>query len=406
MARILDSLRSGDWIQRDRLRVYPLVIVSVTIISTIYVLFAYGGTLPNGSPFGSDFVSFWVAAREALSGHPDVPYLAADFAQAQDTVFGDGNFYAFFYPPHYLSYVLPFGLLPYYAALAAWSGLGLLAAVWVITAIAGRRWEIVLLVMAFPATYLTIAHGQNAFLSAALFGGALLILDRRPVIAGVLIGLLTFKPQLGLLIPLALLAGGHWRTIFSAAATTLAVALSSALLFGVNTWALFIAQGADAMATLSNGYVEWSKMISTYAMLRVGGLPHLPAMAAQACVSIAVACVVVWAWRPRSAVAFEFRAALLLTGALLATPFGLNYDLFVLAPAIAFAAAYGMRHGFAPWQKSVLAFAYLSPVVMLWLMSLKIAVAPFVLAALFVHFAILAFAGTARRETALPAAAE
>jgi hypothetical protein len=406
MARILDSLRSGDWLQQDRLRVYPLVIVTVSIVATAYVLFSHGGFLPNGSPFGSDFVSFWVAAREALSGRPEVPYLAADFARAQDAIFGDGNFYAFFYPPHYLAYVLPFGLLPYYAALAAWSGLGLLAALWVISAIAGRRPEVVLLVLAFPATFLTVAHGQNAFLSAALFGGALLLLDRRPIIAGILFGLLTFKPQLGLLIPLALLAGGYWRTIFSAIATTLAVAAFSALLFGVNTWALFIVQGADAMATLSNGYVEWSKMISTYAMLRVSGLAHVPAMTVQACVSVAVACVVVWAWRPRNAVAFAFRAALLLTGALLATPFGLNYDLFVLAPAIAFAAAHGMRHGFAPWQKSLLAFAYLSPVVMLWLTSLKIAVAPFVLAALFVHFAVLAFAGTTRGQTALPAAAE
>ena len=81
--------------------------------------------------------------------------------------------------------------------------------------------EPLLLALAFPAVYVNLAHGQNGFLSAALLGGSLLILDQRPKLAGVLIGLLAYKPQFGVLIPLVLIATGRWTVIAAAAATVL-----------------------------------------------------------------------------------------------------------------------------------------------------------------------------------------
>ncbi|GAB4354781.1 MAG: glycosyltransferase family 87 protein [Oricola sp.] len=399
-----ETLRNGDWLQRDRLLAYPLLILGITVAATAYVLVANGGTLPNGSPFGSDFVSFWVAAREALAGRPEIPYLADRFAAAQNALFEDGNFYAFFYPPHYLAYMLPFGALPYYGALAAWAGLGFLAALAVITAIAGRRFETVLLTLAFPAAFLTVAHGQNAFLSAALFGGALVLLPGRPVLAGILFGLLTFKPQLGLLIPVALLADRQWRAIAAACAAAGLAGLVSVLLLGAGTWHLFLEQGAMAADTLREGLVGWNKMISSYAALRVSGVPHGAAMAAQAAISLAVAVVVAWSWRKRSGIASELRAALLLCGALVATPFGLNYDMFLLAPAIAFVAAHGMANGFAPWTKTVLAAVYISPFAVLWLMASMVPVAPLVTIGFFLHLAALAAASRVGAAEPVPAA--
>jgi alpha-1,2-mannosyltransferase len=390
MAPLLEILRSGSWLQKDRLVFYPLLMLAITVGSTVYVLASNGGTLPNGSPFGSDFVSFWIAAREAFAGRPEVAYTADLFAQAQNAIFADGNFYAFYYPPHYLAYLLPLGALPYYAALLAWTGVTLAAALAVVTAMAGRNWRVVMLTLAFPATFLTLAHGQNAFLSAALFGGGLLLLDRRPVIAGVLFGLLTFKPQLGILIPFALLAAGHWRTILSAAVTTVLVVLVSWLMFGTEVWTLFLAQGGMAMETLREGFVGWNKMISTYSMFRIAGFSDTGALAIQSFVSLVTLAAVFRAWRPGSGVSMELRGALLLTGALLATPFGLNYDLYILAPAIAMVAARGMAEGFEPWQKTLLAVVYAAPFAILWLMADRIAIAPFVLAAFFAHLYLTA----------------
>jgi alpha-1,2-mannosyltransferase len=385
MAQLIDTLRTGKWLDKDRMLFYPLVILAATVVSTAYVLISNGGMLDNGSPFGSDFVSFWVAAREALAGHPGAPYDAAAFADAQNAVFGDGNFYAFYYPPHYLAYVLPLGTLPYYIALAAWTVLSFIAALAVLTKIVGRRWEVGLLALAFPATFLTFAHGQNAFLSAALFGGALVVLPTRPVLAGVFIGLLTFKPQLGLLIPIALVAGGYWRTVFSTSLTVVAVGFVSAMLFGVETWSAFLAQGSSAMATLQEGYVGWNKMISTYATLRLAGASNSIAMGTQLIVSVSVAVAVGWAWRKRSGIVYESRCALLLAGCLLATPFVLNYDLFLLAPAIAFVAKKGMLDSFSPYEKSLLAFVYIAPFAVLWLMADGVSVALFIPASLFLY---------------------
>ena len=380
MARIFNSIRTGDWLEKDRLLVYPLVILATAAVSIAYVLSSHGGVLPNGSPFGSDFVSFWVAAREALAGHPETPYLVERFAAAQNAIFGDGNVYAFYYPPHFLAYMLPFGALPYYPALAAWLAASFVAALWALARIAGRRIEVLILALAFPATFLTVAHGQNAFLSAALFGGGLALLRTRPILAGVLFGLMTFKPQLGLLIPLALLASGYWRTILSAGLTTILVAAFSAVLFGTETWSLFLQQGSDAMATLRDGVVDRNKMISTYAMLRVAGSGHGAAVAVQSVVSLSVAAAVGWAWYRKDAIAFDTRAVLLLTGALLATPFVLSYDLFLLAPALAFIGARGVAAGFRPYEKSTLAFLYCAPFLILGLMAANLPVAPFILA--------------------------
>ncbi|WP_370319190.1 glycosyltransferase family 87 protein [Oricola sp.] len=380
MARILNSIRLGDWLEKDRMLVYPLVIMATTVVSIAYVLFSHGGVLPNGSPFGADFVSFWVAAREALAGHPETPYLVARFAAAQDAIFGDGNVYAFYYPPHFLAYMLPFGALPYYLALATWLAASFAAALWALTQIAGRRIEVLVLALAFPATFLTVAHGQNAFLSAALFGGGLALLRTRPVLAGILFGLMTFKPQLGLLIPLALIAGGNWRTILSAGATAVLAAAFSAVLFGPEIWALFLQQGGDAMATLRDGVVDRNKMLSVYAMLRLVGTGHSTAVVLQSVVSVLVAAAVTWAWFRKDAITYDTRAVVLLSGALLATPFVLSYDLFLLAPALAFIGARGATTGFQPYEKSMLAFLYCAPFLILGLMAVSLPIAPFVLA--------------------------
>ncbi|WP_306120811.1 MULTISPECIES: glycosyltransferase family 87 protein [unclassified Roseitalea] len=387
-------MASGDWITRQRLVVYPLLMLTLIVATTGYVLASNGGLLPNGAPFGSDFVSYWVAARQALAGAPHLPYDRALFEPAQAAHFPQSGYFAFFYPPHYLAYMLPLGALPYYGALGLWMGVSFAAAASMLVAIAGHGRRTVILALAFPAAFLTLAHGQNAFLSAALFGGGLYLLPRRPVLAGILFGLLTFKPQLGLLIPLALVAAGQWRAIAAAGATLLALIAASLGLFGASTWLAFLAQSEHAMQTMQFGLVDWYKMISTYAALRVAGLGDGAAMTVHLAVALAVAATIVWAWLPRSGVTHQTRSALLLTGALLATPFGLNYDLYLLAPALAFVAARGLRAGFLPYEKTMMAVLFLAPMALLAMMAAGIAVMPILLIA---WFALLARRAAAER---------
>ena len=121
-------------------------------------------------------------------------------------------FYGWHYPPFFFAIALAVAALPYALGLVALAGRELCRLSRGASARSCRARETLLVAAAFPAVLVNIGHGQNGFLTAALLGGALLLLDRRPWLAGVLIGLLAYKPQFGVLIPIALLAGRRWST--------------------------------------------------------------------------------------------------------------------------------------------------------------------------------------------------
>ena len=170
---------------------------------------------------------------------------AAHFAREQ-AIFGAATqYYAFQYPPVFLLVAAALAQLPYLPALALWQAATLALYLLAIRAIivsspspgrVGIRGDWLLLALAFPAVFINLGHGQNGFLTAALFGGALALLDRRPLVAGVLIGLMIYKPQFGLMIPLVLLATGRWRVIVAAAATVLVLLLLTLAAFGTEVW--------------------------------------------------------------------------------------------------------------------------------------------------------------------------
>ncbi len=219
-----------------------------------------------------------------------------------------------------------------------------------------------LLALAFPAVFINLGHGHNGFLSAALMTGALLQLDKRPVVAGILFGLMAYKPQFGLLTPFVLAASGRWRSFAAAAATVVALCLIATLAFGVDVWRAFL----DSMTftrevVLERGDTGWHKIQSAFSWARMWGASVGLAYLAQSTVTLCVGGALVWLWR--TAAPFALKAATLLIGTLLATPYSLDYDLMLLAPAIAFLAVDGIHRGYSPYQKSLLAALWLTPLV-------------------------------------------
>jgi hypothetical protein len=216
--------------------------------------------------------------------------------------------------------------------------------------------------LAFPAVLVNIGHGHNGFLTAALIGGALVALDRRPMTAGVLFGFMAYKPQFGIMIPLVLLATGRWRAFAAAAATVAVLMIATTLVFGVEVWRAFFASAyMTREVVLEAGDTGWHKIQSVFAWARMwgGGVPL--AYAAQGAVTLALASALVWLWRSRAA--FALKAAALAIAAILATPYSLDYDMMVLAPAIAFLAADGIARGFIAWEKTALALLWFVPLV-------------------------------------------
>lgn len=224
----------------------------------------------------------------------------------------------------------------------------------------GSHW--LLPALAFPAVLINVAHGQNGLLTAALLGGGLLLLDRRPVVAGILIALLCYKPQFGLLIPIVLIASGRWR-VFAIAAATVAVACALTwIAFGTNTWLAFRdSLEFTRVAVLEEGGTGFHKIQSAFAALRLWGAPVEIAYAAQAATAVTVVVLLAILWRSRAA--FELQAVALLTGALLATPYVLDYDLTLMAPAIGFFAAHGLDRGFHSYERSALVFCWFAPLI-------------------------------------------
>ena len=149
--------------------------------------------------------------------------------------------------------------------------------------------------------FVNLGHGQNGFLSAALLGGALACLDRRPILAGVFIGLLAYKPQLGLMIPVAFLAGGRWRVVIVAVLTVAGLVLLAGLVFGPEVWRAFLGStGYSRSALLEGGDVAWHKFQTVYAAVRMWGGSLGLAYAVQAVTTLVTAIALARLWRSRA----------------------------------------------------------------------------------------------------------
>jgi alpha-1,2-mannosyltransferase len=215
--------------------------------------------------------------------------------------------------------------------------------------------------LAFPAVFLNAAHGQNGFLSAALIGGGLLTMDARPALAGVLFGAMAFKPHLALVVPFALIFARRWTTLIVAASTAAAFSAASLAAFGWTTWAGFLADSRLARSALENNLVGDEKMQSVFAAVRLLHGSLALAWGAQIATSVA-AVAALWLIERRAFRAPAEGAAIVCAG-LLASPFLLDYDLTLLAIPLVWLMAQGLRTGFLPYEKSLLAFAFALPLI-------------------------------------------
>ncbi len=313
---------------------------------------------PNGG-VEFDFVNVWAAGRLALDGHAAAAYDWPTHKLMEEAAVGhtfDGYF-GWHYPPTFLFVAAGLALLPYGAAYALWAFGTFPAYLVAIRAIIGDRAGY-LLAAAFPAVLANFVVGQNGFLTAALIGGALVLLERRPILAGVLLGLLTYKPHLGLLFPVALAAGGHWRAFLTAALVAALMAAASWLAFGGDAWQAFFGNiGHTSQAFLSEGWADWSKLQTAFGLTRTLGGSEMLAWTVQAGVTLATAVAIAVLWHSNTA--YDIKAAALAAGALLATPYLYTYDLVVLAVSMAFLFRLGSARGFLPQETAGMGLAFL-----------------------------------------------
>lgn len=364
---MLEVLRNGSWLDKERLERYPVIFAVLGFVSLL-VIWATG---PNamtdamGRPIATDFSGVWTAGRMLLEGNATGLFDPLQHFAYQREVFANDKIsvYGWHYPPFFLAVAALLATMPYLVALFVWQA-GTFAAM---TAVLRRivpthTGYVTLLAIGFPATLVTLGHGHNSFLSTALIGGGLLLLERRPVLAGVLIGLLAYKPQFGIVVPLVLALGGHWRAFASASATVVAMVAVSTLLLGTEVWTAFLQHaGFTRDVVLEQGGTGWHKIQSAFSAVRALGLPVSLAFTVQAAVSLGVMATLALLVVRRAD--HRLIAAATATAALLATPYCLDYDMAILAVAIAFATAHALERGFAPYEITLLAFVWVTPLV-------------------------------------------
>jgi arabinofuranan 3-O-arabinosyltransferase len=312
---------------------------------------------PGGGGVPTDFVGVWAAGRLVLEGHPAAAYNWTLHKAVEVAAVGHQfeGYYAWFYPPSFLFVAAPLALMPYPTASAFWAFLTFPAYVVAVRQIVAHRIGL-FLACAFPAVLSNVVVGQNGFVTAALLGGTLVTMQRRPILAGCLLGLMTYKPHFGILFPLALVAGREWRTFFSAAATATLLAVVSLAAFGIGPWEGFVHNlGVANETVLSLGQADFRKLQSLFGFARSVGVGENLAWSLQIALGIATA-IALWAvWR--GGLPFALKAAALATGALVATPYLYLYDLVALAIPMAFLVRLGRREGFLAYELAGIAAA-------------------------------------------------
>ena len=278
-----------------------------------------------GRPFGDDFVNYWSAAFLAFHGRVAEVYDFAAFHAFEQAVTAQSiQYYHYSYPPVLPLLTLPLAVIPYVPALFVWLGATWYAFYRALN-LTGHA-HVLLLSLAVPALFISAVGGQNGAMTAALLGGGLMLIDRRPIVAGILFGVMIYKPHLALMLPFALLAGRRWQVAFVTGATAALLVATSVAVYGIDAW-LHYWHNIDLLRTviLEDGTGVSHRMVSVFVFARHFGAGAAMSYAWQAAGALIAAVFIVrsW-WRDEPA---HIRNAVLIVGTCLATPYLQDYDL-------------------------------------------------------------------------------
>jgi hypothetical protein len=354
--------RDMSWLSSRRAKLYGSgIAISLVIIFARHILIYYrgGGYDEGGNLFGADFTTFWAASLQTLSGHAAEVYVP-ELHQAIEQQYLRNGYEAFFYPPTMLIVCIPLAIVPYFTSYLIF--LGATAALFVasIWRILRSSW-ILIAILAYPPVYFNIVAGQNAFLTTAILGCGLGIMNRRPGLAGAVLGLMVTKPHLALAVPIALIATGRWRTLAWAGTSSVLLVILSYLVFGLDTWLNFLDVSRSARQTLENGDVGFWRMQSIFATMRLLGAGVRTAFFIHGLAALGVLGALVWTLRQKISATTE--RSIIVLASLLITPFSLFYDMLIMALPLAWMLREWQKTVFPAWSKAVIILAFLSPMV-------------------------------------------
>lgn len=388
---------------RRHLLIACYLLVGVYLLMGLYLVSGLSGPgryYRSGVPAGADFVQIWAASSMAKQGQAALVYDDDALSRAEQAVIGgEARFnLPWHYPPPFLWLILPVSSLNYFLALALWLFLPLGALMLLLYKIFPDRLT-VWLSLAFIATAETLFYGQGLFLIALLLGGGLLLLELHPWLGGLLFSLLlAYKPHLGILLPVALLAGGRWRVLGALVAAGAILAVVSAWAFGPDIWLAFWRDFQRMKSEMAQAHL-WDRMPSVLGAVRLPGGSEALAMTLQILTALGAVAALWWVWRGSSSL--PVRGAVLVVATLLVHPHVFDYDLTLLLLPLAWVAG---EERDPPWSRLkflMLGLVWLLPFLNLISVELaRIHLAPLLLAAFLIYLLTEATGGR-RAATAI-----
>lgn len=318
---------------------------------------------------GVDFSVFWTASQLVLQGHAAATYDPVFFSHAEVARFGSyigHQSLPWLYPPTMLLFIAPVALVPFLPAYFLFFAGSLLCYAYAVTRLSGLRAHLpvpraaALAVLAYSGVFACVLYGQNSILTAGIAALALHFLGRRPVVAGMLIGLLAIKPQMALVFPFVLIATRSWRTFTSAAITTTLFTVAGIALTGTGSL-----NGLAHTMSIVRGMhftlpAYWFVSPTPFAALRLADASIPVALAAQTAVGLLAIAAAVQVWRRTDDM--RLRGAALAVATLLTTPYLWHYELAWLGIAVFCLIAHGLDKGWQPGDQIVIVLAWLLPI--------------------------------------------
>jgi hypothetical protein len=352
------------WIGRNLARIVRALLLLQGLGFIFFILGAHGAFAPMPNPpTTTDFASFYAAGRLANAGTGALAYDTAAHRRAEEAAIAPGvDEKRFLNPPPFLLICAPLAHLPYLLAFVVFEGCTFVVWLLLATRIAGGGAQAAACLAAIPAVWWALGWGQNSFLTGSLMAAGTLLVRRRPLLAGLAFGALCIKPHFGVLIPVALVAGRHWRAILGAGIGVAILSAGSAGLFGTSTWRGFVNMAVHARQAVETG-IQLSGHVDLGGAARLLGAAASVSWVLQACLSLAAAIVVAWAWsRTRGPDTRESSVAAanaaLVAGTLAAMPFVLFYDLVMAGVAAAWLARAARASAWRPGEVTALALAF------------------------------------------------
>ena len=352
-------LEHMPWLTRKRLLLWGIFCASLSIVLLTYdvVVHPMAGPDIGGQDLGKDFINYWSGGLLAVRGQPETAYDFSAYHSYLYPFFGLASRSKIYsYPPMMMLLCRPLADFSYLDAFVLWICFGMALCAWSLSRLVD--WPMAALAtVGTPAAFMNLLSGQNGYFTATLLIWGITLVDRRPVAAGILLGMLCYKPQMGILLPLALVAGGYWRVVAAAAACVILMIAASVIALGPDSWIDFFDRMVMERQLLQFGSGAWPRMPTVFVLMRMvgAGLPTAYLVQGISTISAAEAVVALW----RGGYPLSIKSAGLVVGVFLVTPYAWDYDMVVLVFASAWLANEASKVGFLPWEK-ICAFALLT----------------------------------------------